>query len=63
MEHYIEDMEILADVMANQKNWDLPQVRLLSPGSFPTVSSPVYAILKEMHTDPKRLHYSYQHNR
>ena len=32
VDHYIEDMEILADVMANQKNWDLPQVRLLSLG-------------------------------
>jgi len=47
VDHYLEDMETMADAMANEKNWNLPQ----------------YAILREMHRDLKRIHYSFQHNR
>ena len=44
---YIEDMETIADAMAEHKNWSWPQ----------------YAILKEMHHDLKKMHYSFRHNR
>jgi len=47
VDHFLKDMETLADAMAVQKNWDRPQ----------------YAILKEMYLDLKRMHYSFRVNR
>jgi hypothetical protein len=44
---YMEDMETMADAMAENKNWSWPQ----------------FAILKEMHLDLKKMHYSFRHNR
>jgi len=47
VELFLEDMETVADLMAERTNWNLPQ----------------YAILKEMHHDLKKMHYSFRHNR
>ena len=47
VEHFLEDMETVADVMAEETSWNLPQ----------------YAILKEMHNDLKKMHYSFRNNR
>ena len=42
--HYIEDMEILADAMANEKNWNRPQVRVIITLTIPlTVQSPFHS--------------------
>ena len=47
VELFLEDMETVADLMAERTNWNLPQ----------------YAILKEMHHDLKKMHYSFRNNR
>ena len=47
VELFLEDMETVADLMAERTSWNLPQ----------------YAILKEMHHDLKKMHYSFRNNR
>ena len=47
VELFLEDMETVADAMTERTNWNLPQ----------------YAILKEMHHDLKKMHYSFRNNR